>query len=144
MLLNELGWSEFKPVFNLYLLESSDNENEQFFINTPGEIDESLKKRLMKAGRFIERLYLSEIPFLLIFSDVSVDCVSIGWGVHLPHIEDWESVLKSERQGIVFGNMMTYSLLQGELEGDSVYSLAPEKIEKIHNEHNLHVYFLEM
>lgn len=137
------GWAGFTTFLNLRVVESDDDPDEQYYIYTEGEVAVQSLSEMMRAARVLDRLYLMEIPFLLIYSDADVETVHIGWGIHLAHIDDWFTVLKEKTRGYVVLNRLAYETMGENTEDDlSSYNLNDVDISKLHEAVNFHVFFL--
>ena len=137
------SWAGFTTFLNLRVVESDDDPDEQYYIYTEGEVEREVLNELMRAARVLDRLYLLEIPFLIVYSDADVETVHIGWGIHLAHIDDWLSVLKKKTKGYVLLNRFAYDAVGESGDDDlSSYDLNAVDISKLHETVNFHIFFL--
>lgn len=135
----------FTTVFELKVVQSEDEPNEQYFIYTPGDIDEKVITRLAEAGRILDRLHLYEIPFLVIYSAKDVrDAHHMGWGIYIPNMEQWEFMLKAEDRDIILCNGIGHETVLSEASDEYIYLLDAEKVSKLHFEYNVHVYYIKV
>ena len=143
MLANNDGWAEFTTFLNLRVVESDDDPDEQYYIYTQSEVAVQSLTEMMRAARVLDRLYLMEIPFMLIYSEADVETAHIGWDIHLAHIDDWLTVLKEKTKGYVLLNRTAYEAVGESGEDDlSSYDLNAVDISKFHEAVNFHVFFL--
>ena len=143
MIGSDLGWAGFRTFFELRVVQSVDETNERYFIYTPGDVDQDLIKGLALSGRVLDRLHLNEIPFIVIYSDFQPESAHhMGWGVFMADVEEWKSLLKSEKSGIVLCNELGHEAILAEKPEGNIYDLDILEIEKIHFEKNIHIYFL--
>ena len=143
--MSDLGWSPFQTFFELRVVQSVDELSERYFIYTPGDVDAKLIERLSRSGRVLDRLHLNEIPFIVIYSSFQPELAHhMGWDIFMADVEEWKSLLKSEKNGIVLCNELGHETILSENPEGNIYSLDVLEIEKIHFEKNIHVYFLPM
>ena len=137
------GWAGFTTFLNLRIVESDDDPEEQYHIYTEGEVGREALNELMKAARVLDRLYLQEIPFLIIYSSADVETTHIGWGIQMAHIDDWLTVLKEKTKEYMLVNRLADEVLGESIDGErSFYSLGHTDIQKLHETTNLHIFFL--
>ena len=150
MQVDKSGFCEFSTVVNKQVFQSRDDLDEMFFLYyREGGLDKigSLSLyRMKRAARFLERLYLREIPFVLVFSDDIVDCFHVGWGVFMPHFDDWLTLLESENHGVLLVNQLAdnFVISKGNVENvkDMMYNLDISQVYNWHEECNLQLFFM--
>ena len=140
---DDQSWAGFTTVLNVRVVESNDDPEEQFYIYTEGEVEREDLNELMRAARVVDRLYLQEIPFLIIYSDADVETVHIGWGIQMTHIDDWLTVLKEKTKEYMLASRLADEVLGENIDSESdFYNLSHLDLQKLHETTNLHIFFL--
>ncbi len=132
------AWANFETVFNLKMIESEDEPGERFMVYHADEPDPVLMKELTFAGRFLHRQYLTEIPFVLVFSDIDCDCMHVGWNSWLPNIENWSEVLASADTRYALLNEQANELVLRHNNDRLVCDLDASKAQEYHEAFNLY------
>ena len=128
---------------NLRIVESDDDPDEQYHIYTEGEVEREALNELMRAARVLDRLYLQEIPFLIICSDAEIETAHIGRGIQMAHIDDWLTVLKEKTKEYMLVNRVADEALGESINSErAVYELSHTDLQKLHETTNLHIFFL--
>ena len=97
----------------------------------------------MKAARVLDRLFLMEIPFLIIYSNAAVATTHIGWGIQMAHINDYLTVLKEQTKQYMVVNRLADEVLGAWIESEkSFYNLSHIDVQNLHETTNLHIFFL--
>ena len=149
MRLDNPAWASFNPLLNVKLVESNDEPGERFFIYFTDDGPPHMIDELQKVGRFLHRQYLSEIPFVLVFSDKDCESMHIGWNSWLPHVEEWSNLMTSEYQDIVLLNELAVTLLSEKSDEDSNKGPAGiicdlSEIQELHSSLNIYLFFVKI
>ena len=140
---SERDWTGFTTFLNLRVVESNDDPDEQYHVYTAGEVEREALNELMRAGRVLDRLYLQEIPFVVIYSDADVETVHIGWRIHLAHIDEWATVLKEKTKEYTLVSRLADEVLGKNIESESSFcDLSQVDLQKLHETTNLHIFCL--
>ena len=133
------AWSPFETLINIKTVVSDDEPGEIFFVYHLNDIPMCKIQELCYVARFLDRQYLCELPFMLIYSD-SHHGAYIGWNAWLPPQTEWESMLESENQGIIVANAMAKDLIISESPDNTIYDLDCSKIDEYYKKLNLFLF----
>lgn len=93
--------NKWQRVFTTTIWEHVDS-NASFLVMSQKDDDVHVQiQPLLDAAQFIDALYLSGVPFLIVYSDFEGEAFDIGWGVQLALIEDWADVIESRSNSMV-------------------------------------------
>lgn len=125
----------YKPQFTLQVIQNSFNLNEYHFLYAEGDDYKSDPSRLLFAAHVLDALYLSQVPFIIIYSDDD-EALDIGWGIYLASVETWEDLLERK----------TFSQMLFNAEADESVNLLESDtlpIMQLYEDINLHLFFLK-
>lgn len=125
----------YKPQYTLQVIQNSFNLDEFHFLYAEGDDYLSDPSRLLFAAHVLEALYLSEVPFIIIYSDDD-EALDIGWGIYLANVETWEDLLERK----------TFSQMLFNAEADESVNLLESDtlpIMQLYEDINLHLFFIK-
>ena len=130
-------WAPFKTLFIGELVESGDYPSEKFHLYYPTDAPETKKTQMKRGGRFLDRLYLGEIPFLIVRSDLDLEDEFVhhmGWDIYFPHVSCWRKVLQEHKKGwYLFNNLAQEIIDKIDIEPISNFM-------ELYRSHNFHLF----
>ena len=122
---------KWQTIFTTQLWEHTDTDV-TFSISAQNDDHHVADQPLLDAGHFLAALWLSGVPFIVIYSDYNKGW-DIGWGVHLAEVDDWQQVIDAR----INSKVLTFDY------DNPVGILLDNIIDAAYELENLHLYFIK-